>query len=199
MEWFQTTYLRLATRDRKMLHSSRGTRRGGGSVSPSPGSLNAESSTSGIYPVHPLSMLNLLLLLFDSSSSFALQSHFWTFSLMSLRSRRLLSIFNRIYTYSLYSTTTYILAWTSRSNRSQPGIHWPRLRKICIRSQQQSEDIPHQSALPQIPRMTVMSPLAPVVVGQDPLWPRALHSYLLYGRRIWRGSRTTIKLLAWLS
>lgn len=128
----------------------------------------------------------LLSLFFDSSSSFAL--HFCIFSLVSLRSQRLLSIFNRICTYSLYSTTTYILVWTSRSNRSQPGIHWPKLRKICIRPQQQSEDIPHQSALPRIPRMTVMSTLAPVVVGQDLLWPRVRHNYLLYGRRTWRGS-----------
>lgn len=95
------------------------------------------------------------------------------------------TIVNRTYIYIAF---TYVSVWTSHSNKNLTGIHRPRrLREICLRPQQQSEDIPHQLALPHRPRMTVMILLAHVVVGRDLPWPRSLHNYLQCGRRICRG------------
>ena len=106
-----------------------------------------------------------------------------------------------IYVYTtLYYITYLISAWTSHSNKSLPGIRWPkRLQQICLQPQPQREDIHHQLALPHCPRATVMISLVHVVVGQDPLWLRSLRNCLQCGRRNCRGLYPRISLLACLT
>lgn len=90
------------------------------------------------------------------------------------------------YTYILHIQSISI--WISHSNKILLGIHWPtRLREICLRPQQQREDIRHQLATPHSLRMTAMIPLLHMVVGRDLQWPRSLPNYLQCGRKICKG------------
>lgn len=115
---------------------------------------------------------------------------FWTSCWIALSSDR--GNINRIYVHIAFS---YILIWTSRSNKNLPGIHRPnRLREICLRPQQQREGIRHPPVPPHCPQMTVMIPLLLVAVGRDLQWLRSLHNYLPCGRRICKEQypRTTV-------